>query len=58
MFNLTISITTLNIIYINTSKISTYIPALTLNHHSVNKDTTIIGISDKNIQNVVNFNKI
>lgn len=40
------------------SKRSTYVPALTLNHHSANKDTTIIGISDKNIQNVVNFNKI
>lgn len=42
MFNLTMSITTLNIIYINMSKRSTYVPALTLNHHSANKDTTII----------------
>lgn len=40
------------------SKRSTYILTLTLNHHSANKDTTIIEISDKNIQNVVNFNKI
>lgn len=40
------------------SKRSTYIPALTLNHCSANKDTTIIEISDKNIQNIVNFNKI
>lgn len=32
--------------------------SLSINHHSANKDTTIIGIGDKNIQNVVNFNKI
>jgi hypothetical protein len=30
------------------SKRSTYVPALTLNHHSANKDTTIIGNWIKN----------
>ena len=57
MFNLTISITTLNIIYINISRNIIFIPALILNHYSESKDTTIIENGVKNIQNIVKFNK-